>query len=82
MTKWQWFVLQMLFIVMMVVFIGLDSSYNATFNYLTSPEVLTASDDLGIYDIWAVINSEIYEPFIWFCFMMSWVCMIMGWLEK
>lgn len=78
MNKKQWHTLSILSMVIMVIFIRIDLVNNSCLDLAL--EYTTST--IGIYDVWCIINSEMYEPFIYLSFMLSGVFLILGLLES
>ena len=74
MNKSQWFVLSWSCMIIGVIFIAIDSFSTRCINLI--------SEQLSIYDVWCVVNAEIYEPFIYMFYMLFIVFMILGFMEK
>jgi len=72
----QWYVLGLAFFILMIWFIYQDLLYNC----LTFAEQMVEPLNRG--DIYECVNSEIFDPFIYFFGVMWFVCWINGWLEK
>ena len=87
MNRKQCFTLAWAFIIIGMIFIGIDMSNNHCLN--TSLEIETiqimrgiVNEPMSIGDIWCVVNSEMYEPFITLSYLLGIVFMVMGFLEK
>ncbi|MBS3085697.1 hypothetical protein J4225_03360 [Candidatus Pacearchaeota archaeon] len=78
MNRNQWFVLSIFFTLMGVFFIQLDSSATLCFN-IAGESIPTEAEIVS--STYCVINSEIFDPFIWFFFPLGIVCIFLGWLE-
>lgn len=74
MNKNQWYKLSISSVILMFIFIGIDSLYRGCSR--------AVSNQLSVYDIWCIVNAEIYEPFIYLFFILNWIFLICGWLEK
>jgi len=70
----QWFVLSIMFWILMGWFIFIDSTFNCDMFSLEERSLSQA-------DIWCVVNSEIYDPFIYLFFALGITCSICGGLE-
>ncbi|HDZ27931.1 hypothetical protein LCGC14_1005720 [marine sediment metagenome] len=78
MNRKQWFVLAWSCMIIGILFIGLDTMNGGCLRAKMSS--LTAEPaDLG--DVWCVVNSEMYEPFIYLAYMLWVVFLILGFLE-
>lgn len=73
MKRSQWFVLAWSCMLIGMMFINLDNLYRGCF--------VTASASLNYYDVWCIVNSEMYEPFIHLFYALWIVFMIIGFLE-
>ena len=60
MKRSQWLTLSIASYIGMGWFIRLDSGFWSCLNLL--------SEKLGSYDVWCIVNGEIYEPFIYLTF--------------
>ncbi len=74
MNKKQLRYFSIMFWILMMIFIGID-----TINTI-SPN--SYKENLTISDIYFLINGEIYEPFIWLFALLGVGFLIMSWLEK
>ena len=86
MNRKQYFVLAWSFMLIGMMFIGIDTMYTHTLN--TALEIDTLQIMSGINEpadigtIWIVVNAEIYEPFIYLSYVLFVVFMILGFMEK
>ena len=79
MNKKQLYILAFGFMLIGVIFIYLDMSGAEC---LCSSSSDIAEQPLDIYDVYCVINSEMYDPFIWM-FHLLWVLfIILAWQTK
>ena len=79
MRKNQWYVLGVAFLLLMILFIYQDYSYEAACGgHMGSLEY--RDQPLLRYELWC-INTEILDPFIYLFAVMGIVCWINGWLE-
>ena len=74
MNKNQWFILSITFWILMFLFIKVDSTFNCDMFSVTEA-------NLDKSDIWCVVNSEIYDPFIWLFPILAIAFFVCGWLE-
>ena len=65
MDKTQWLVLQISLVLILFLFISID----------------TSAISCGVDDVYCLLNSEIYDPFILLIGSLALVVMILGWLE-
>ena len=74
MNRKQWYALAIAFWVLMILFISIDLKYNC--------DMFSVDDNvLSKYDVWCVVNGEIYDPFIWL-FGVLWITfLICAWLQ-
>lgn len=73
MNKKQWITLSITFWILMFLFIGLDRINTCVLD--------TGNLPLGEYDIWCIVNGEIYEPFIYLFFVLAIAFSICGFFE-
>lgn len=74
MNRNQWFMLSIIFWTLMVLFIKIDTNFNC--------DTFSDTDEaLDKYDIWCIVNSEIYDPFIWVFAILGITFFIGAWLE-
>ena len=78
MNRKQWFVLAWSCMIIVIIFIGIDTMNNHCFNAEMSKMSFEPAD---ISDVWCVVNAEIYEPFIYLFYSLWIVFMICGFLE-
>ncbi|MCD4759460.1 hypothetical protein K8R33_01060 [archaeon] len=78
MKKKQWFTLAWLCMGMGIFFILIDTM-NGSCLYST---ILSSGPNISVSDVHCVINSEIYEPFIYFSYALWLIFIIMGVKEK
>lgn len=75
MKRSQWFIFSIVFWILMILFITIDNTFDCDmFEKYELP--------LGKFDIWCIVNSEIYDPFIWIFATLGVACIICGCLEK
>ena len=77
MNKKQWYVLSWSFMILGILFIWLD-----TMNGVCLSALFSSVSELSFADIHCVVNSEMYEPFIYISYFFWIVFMILGWMEK
>ena len=86
MNKKQWFALAFSFMLIGFMFIGLDQMNGSCLNAFLEFNIIQAKQgiptDLVLSDIWCVVNSEMYEPFIYLFHALWIVFMILGFMEK
>lgn len=70
----QWYVLGFAFLILMIWFIKIDLTFNCNM-------FSVADENLDKADMWCVVNSEIYDPFIYLFAVLWIVCWINAWLE-
>jgi len=75
MNRTQWFVLAFGFMLIGIYFVSMD------FRSPTTCEMLQADSPLTTSDVWCVINTEMFDPFISLLFPLVFLCLILGWLE-
>jgi len=76
MNKKQWNVFAIVFIILMILFIQLDSMRNSCIPAFTTGEPLSYSET------WCIVNSEILDPFIYLFPILAIACWICSSLEK
>ena len=87
MNRKQWGVFAWGFLLLGLLFIGIDSLNNNCFNLKLELSLMNMrlgtpiQDNLDFADVWCVVNSEIYEPFIYISYFLWIVFLICGWLE-
>ena len=79
MDRKQWFVLAFSFMLIGIMFIGLDRMNGMCLDWKMSETTFEPAD---IGDVWCVVNAEIYEPFIYLSYSLFVVFMILGFMEK
>ena len=86
MNRKQWVVLTWSFVLIGFMFIGLDQMNGSCLNAFLEFNIISAKQgiptDLVLSDIWCVVNSEMFEPFIYLSYALSIVFMILGLMEK
>ena len=70
----QWYVLGFAFLILMILFINIDLTFNCNMFSVTD-------ENLDKADIWCIVNGEIYDPFIYLFAVLWIVCWINAWLE-
>ena len=78
MKRNQWFVLAWSFMIIGIMFIGLDTMNTSCLN----AKMLGTLEPADIGDVWCVVNAEIYEPFIYLSYALFVVFLILGFMEK
>ena len=77
MNKKQCDVLMWSSLIIMILFIGIDTINNSCLDYVFDLNLGT-SIIYSPYDTFCVVNSEIYEPFIILFFLLTWVFIFCG----
>ena len=78
MNKKQRYVLAWSCMIIGIMFIGLDTMNTSCLNAKMLEITFEPAD---IFDVWCVVNAEIYEPFIYLSYALWIVFMICAWLE-
>ena len=73
MNRNQWFVLAWGFMILGIFFISIDT--------LTTSCLGVSDDMVSVYEVYCVVNAEMYEPFIYLTYFLFIVFMICGFLE-
>ena len=75
MNKKQCIILAWSSMILMVLFIGIDTMNNSCLDYVLD---LNYGNTIvySPYDTFCIVNSEVYEPFIILFFLLMWVFMI------
>ena len=86
MKQKQWFALALGFALIGLMFVTIDSRYTKFYNSAMDVNIellkLGINNPINLADVWIVINSEIYEPFIYLSLALCIVFTILGFMEK